>query len=111
MLDYFQEARVAFLAGLGGYSELDIGGPGLILPEAHVVYRAEMFLADALQIHVGVSQIKKSSFVLDYRIERDGEITAEGTTSLVAFDYAARRPVRLPQPFLEALSAEAVRRA
>jgi len=103
VLDYFQEARVAFLKQLGSYSELDIGGVGMILPEAHVVYRAEMFLDDELLVGVRPAALKKSSFGLEYRIERDAEVTAEGTTALVAFDYQRRKPVRLPAGFYQAL--------
>ena len=99
VLDYFQEARVAFLASLGPYSELDIGGPGVILPEAHVVYRAEMFLCDKLLIGVRATDIKKSSFRLEYSLVRGTEVTAEGYTSLIAFNYTSRKPVRLPDAF------------
>jgi len=106
VLDYFQEARVAFLKHLGPYSELDIGGVGIILPEAHLVYRAEMFLDDELDIGVRPGVIKKSSFQLEYRIERDAQVTAEGYTALVAFDYSQRKPVRLPGEFYRLLGGE-----
>ncbi|MDO3379456.1 acyl-CoA thioesterase [Geoalkalibacter halelectricus] len=104
VLNYFQDARIAFLAALGPYSELDIGaGCGLIMPESHVRYHAEMFLGDVLQIGVRTDKIGRSSFDLAYRIERQGELTAEGTTPLVAFDYTARKPRRLPPTFRQAL--------
>jgi YbgC/YbaW family acyl-CoA thioester hydrolase len=105
VLNFFQDGRIAFLANLGGYSELDLGdGCGVILPEAHVNYLAEMFLGDILEIGVRVSKISRSSFVLDYRIARDGETTAEGWTSLVCFDYQARKPRRLPEAFRQAIA-------
>lgn len=98
VLSFFQDARIAYLQQFG-LSELDIGGCGIILPEAHVKYLAEMFLGDKLKIGVRTELHSKSSFVMVYRIERDGVVTAEGTTNLVAFDYGRRRPVRLPQEF------------
>ena len=98
VLSFFQDARIAYLQQLG-CSELDIGGCGIILPEALVKYKAEMFLGDQLQIGVRTELLHKSSFVMMYRIERDGVVTAEGTTTLVAFNYARRKPVRLPQEF------------
>lgn len=98
VLSFFQDARIVYLKQFG-FSELDIGGCGIILPEAHVKYRAEMFLGDRLQIGVRTELRQKSSFVMMYRIERDEVVTAEGTTNLVAFDYAKRKPVRLPQEF------------
>lgn len=104
VLNFFQDARIAYLAHLGPYGELDLGeGCGIILPEARVQYRAEMFLGDQLEIGVRVQEVRNSSFVMAYRTEREGRLTAEGTTALVAFDYAARRPRRLPEAFREAV--------
>jgi len=105
VLNYFQDARIAYLQGLGPFTELDIGGCGIILPEAHVLYRAEMFLGDPLQIGVRIAELRRSSFVMAYRIEREGGVTAEGTTNLVCFDYQARRPVRVPSGFAAAVQA------
>ena len=100
VLDFFQEARIAYLNKLGGYSELDIGGGcGIILPEAHVRYRAEMFHGDELLIGVRVRDLSRSSFKMEYRIERGDEVTAEGETALVCFDYQQRKPRRLDADF------------
>ncbi len=105
VLNFFQDARIAYLKSLGGFSELDLGnGYGVILPEAHVNYLAEMFMGDELEIGVRIAKVSRSSFVLEYRIERDGEGTAEGWTSLVCFDYEARKPRRLPEVFRHALA-------
>ena len=105
VLNYFQDARIAYLAHIGPYGELDIGEScGIILPEAQVRYLAEMFLGDSLEIGVRVREMRKSAFVMEYRIERGGEATAEGSTSLVTFDYRRRRPKRLPEAFRKAMS-------
>lgn len=104
VLNFFQDARIRYLKQLGKFSELDIGGCGIILPEATVKYRAEMFLADELEIGVRVTEIGRSSVTMNYRIERKGELTAEGTTALIAFDYTARKARRLPQPFKQAIN-------
>ncbi len=100
VLNFFQDARIAYLAGLGPFGELDIGeGRGIILPEAHVRYLGEMFLGDELQIGVRVTEVRNSAFVMEYCIERGGEATAEGTTHLIAFDYQRRKACRLPSVF------------
>lgn len=104
VLSFFQDARIAYLGHLGPFSELEIGGCGIILPEAQVRYLAEMFLGDQLTIGVRVTEVRNSAFVMTYRIERQGAATAEGTTNLVAFDYQARKPRRLPPAFREAVS-------
>jgi len=105
VLSFFQDARIAYLQRLG-YSELDIGkGCGIILPEARVRYLAEMFLGDELEIGVRISDLRGSSFDMEYRIERNGAATTEGTTTLVGFDYQRRKPARLSGEFREAVTA------
>jgi len=102
VLNFFQDARIAYLNNLGGYSELDVGsGCGIILTEAHVKYRAEMFHNDELLIGARVSDLSRSSFCMEYLIERDGEIMVEGETALVCFDYQKRKPRRLDAGFKE----------
>lgn len=105
VLNFFQDARIRYLNHLGGFSEMDIGGCGIILPEANVKYKAEMFLADELVIGVRISAQGRSSVTMEYRIERDGTVTAEGKTTLIAFDYTTRKPRRLPQAFKDAICA------
>ena len=104
VLSFFQDARIAYLAHLGPFSELDLGGCGIILPEARVRYLAEMFLGEQLEIGVHVTEVRNSALVMAYRIERNGRPTAEGTTNLVAFDYRSRKPVRLPPAFRQAVT-------
>ncbi len=104
VLSFFQDGRIGYLQQVGSFSEMDIGGCGIILPEAQVQYRAEMFLGDELQIGVRIAELRRSSFVMHYRIERHGEVTAEGTTALVAFDYERRKVRRLPDAFRQAVS-------
>jgi YbgC/YbaW family acyl-CoA thioester hydrolase len=106
VLNFFQDARIAYLKSLGGYSELDIGGDcGIILPEAHVKYLSEMFLGDELVIGVRVTNVSRSSFTMVYRIERGGEAMAEGETVLICFDYEKRKPRRLDVTFKEKIEA------
>lgn len=106
VLNFFQDARIAYLKNLGGYSEMDIGNEcGIILPEAHVKYLAEMFLGDDLVIGARITVASRSSFTMMYRIERDGEATAEGETVLICFDYEKRKPRRLNVEFRNKVEA------
>lgn len=106
VLNFFQDARITYLKCLGGYSELDIGGDcGVILPEAHIKYLSEMFLGDELVIGARVTNVSRSSFTMVYRIERDGEVMAEGETVLICFDYEKRKPRRLDVGFKEKIEA------
>jgi acyl-CoA thioesterase FadM len=105
VLDIFQDARIAYLAALGPYGELDIEGFGIIMPESHVYYHGEMFLHQDLRVGVRCSAVGRSSFTLEYRIEREGVPTAEGNTPLICFNYEQRKSVRLPAGFSAALRA------
>ncbi|MBW2477694.1 MAG: acyl-CoA thioesterase [Deltaproteobacteria bacterium] len=101
VLNFFQDARIAYLSYLGGYSELDVGnGCGLLLPEAHVRYRSQMYLHDQLEIGVRISQLKRSSFTMEYCIERDFKTAVEGTTIMVCFDYTVGKIKSFDKAFL-----------
>ena len=104
VLNYFQDGRIGYLHQVGSFSEMDIGGCGIILPEANVLYRAEMFLGEDLEIGVRIDELRRSSFRMSYRIERSGEVAAEGSTVLVAFDYRERKARRLPEVFRQAVT-------
>jgi len=103
VLNFFQDARIAYLAELGPYSEMDLGGCGIIMSEAHVIYRKEMFLGDELSIGVRVKELKRSSWTMEYRVECDGVLTAEGETPLICFNYQTRKVCRIPAEFRDAL--------
>lgn len=104
VLNFFQDARIAYLAELGHYSEIDLGGCGIIMLEAHVFYRKEMFLGDELVIGVRSTKMKRSGWTMEYRIECAGDVTCEGETPLICFNYQTRKPCRMPAAFREALT-------
>ena len=76
------------------------------MPEAHVFFfRKEMFLGDQLSIGVKSGNLKRSSWVMEYRVERDTQLTAEGETPLICFNYQIRKPCRIPSEFRVDLDA------
>ncbi len=106
VLNYFQDARIAYLKNLGDYSELNIGSQcGLIMSEAFIKYPAEMFLCDQLMIGVKVKNVRRAIFTMEYRIERDGVVTAYGETVLACLDYQKRKPRRLDVAFQKKIDA------
>lgn len=101
-LVYFQEARLKFLDALG-YSETDIGeGKGIIMTEAHIQYKMEVFLHERLYAEVAAGESGRVFFDLDYRIcrESDDEVVIEGSTRQLGFDYRKRKVVSLPEKFV-----------
>ena len=110
----FHDARILFLKSLG-FSENNIGGPGIIMRDAHVSFRKELYLHDMLAADVGIENVSSSAFEMIYTVRRivsgqqsavggqrsvDDEVVFTGSTGLVAFDYSIKRPVRLPEEFL-----------
>ena len=98
LLALLHEARVGFLAD-AGWSEMDLDGVGLILGDAGIVYRAEAFAGDELEIAVGVAEVGRAGFRLGYRVTRpaDDTVVAVAETGMVCFDYAGRQVRALPR--------------
>ncbi len=94
------EARLRFLAQFG-FSEVDIGGPGLIMAEAACRFRGQAAYGDRLRVEVAAGNAAGSRFDLFYRI-RNAETNvdvAEARTGMLCFDYQRRRPARMPEAF------------
>jgi acyl-CoA thioester hydrolase len=103
----FHDARLRFLESLG-FSEKHIGGPGIIMRDAHILFRKEVYLHDMLTVDVGMENVSSSSFEMLYTVRRisDDAVVFTGSTGLVAFDYEKKRPVRLPEEFLGKIAAK-----
>ncbi len=100
-LSYYQEGRIAYLKHLG-FSELDMGGCGMILVKSELSYASELFHQDQLKVYCRISLLKNTSFVMDYLIEKQPDIVASyGSTVLVAFNYQERKVVKIPATFQE----------
>jgi len=99
----FHDARLDFLAQLG-FSESNIGGPGIIMSEAHVYFKKEAFRGDSLEVYVHVDDIREVSFVMHYSVLCRGAEVLRGNTRLIAFDYENRKVVKIPPAFLNRIS-------
>ncbi|MHB8078628.1 MAG: acyl-CoA thioesterase [Candidatus Krumholzibacteriia bacterium] len=99
LLALVHEARVDFLAA-HGWSELDCAGAELIMADAAIVFQAEAFAGDLLRVETAAGAPTRVGFRLFHRLTRPADDTAVALveTGLVCFDYAAGRPVPLPEP-------------
>ena len=104
LVGLLQEARAHALRELGFHS-LDLGqaNVGLVIADLAVSFRQEGAVFDRLAIESHFGDIGRRSFRHYYRVTRDGELLALAETGLVCFDYAAREPAPIPEPFLLAL--------
>lgn len=109
VLSIAHEARVQMLQSFG-YTELDIGGCGMIMADAAIVFKKEGFYGDRLRIEIFTGDTTSVSFELLYRIstQRNGTsiLIAEVKTGMVCFDYAKRKVCETPVAFLEKLTSK-----
>jgi acyl-CoA thioesterase FadM len=98
----FHDARIFFLEERG-FSESDIGGPGLIMGDAHVYFKKEVFRGDELKVYIHIDGVTELSFEIHYSVMRDDVQVIHGHTKMIAFDYERRRVVRIPEAFTKSL--------
>ncbi len=100
VLSFLHEARVRYLISLG-YSEMNLEGVGLIMSDAALVFKNEIYYGDDLLISVQPVEISRIGFELIYKIEKksaDQLITvALAKTTMICFDYTLKKIVTLPE--------------
>ncbi|HTL07910.1 MAG TPA: thioesterase family protein [Chitinophagaceae bacterium] len=104
VLALIHEARLQFLA-YHGCTELDFGGTGMIMSDVAISFKQEIFYGDTVIASVALTEIAKTSFALYYKLEKEtGDKTvllATARTSMVCFDYAAKKMVTFPEALKE----------
>jgi acyl-CoA thioester hydrolase len=104
-LVWFEIARIAYLARFrGGYPELRTEGIEALTTESHVRYRAPARFDDRLTIHCSCGDLRGARFRFDYRIDRDGEVVADGWTLHACVDARTHRPTRVPAWLVDAIA-------
>jgi acyl-CoA thioester hydrolase len=105
-LVWFEIARIAYLARFrGGYPELRAEGIEALTTESHVRYRAPARFDDRLTIHCSCGDLRGARFRFDYRIDRDGEVVADGWTLHACADARTHRPTRVPAWLVDAIAS------
>jgi acyl-CoA thioester hydrolase len=105
-LTYIEQARVAFLSGVGAATGLE--EMNIIVAHVEIDFKAPVRLGQEVEISVRASRFGTKSFDLDYVLRVDGEVVAEAKSVQVAYDYGRREPVALPGEWREKLTAVAV---
>lgn len=103
LLSLLHEARVRFLKSFG-QTELNFFGASLIMADAGIVYKAEVFYGDQLVIDMTAGDVTSHGFDLIYCVrKKNREIAAVAKTAIVVFDYETHKIKTLPQSFLQQL--------
>lgn len=101
ILSIMHEARMQFFRHFN-CSELNLYGASVIMADVAIVYKAEGFYGDVLQVDVTAADFSRVSFDLFYRIINPGKgITiAEAKTGMVCFNYNERKVASVPEEFV-----------
>lgn len=105
-LSLAHEARLQFL-NYHGYSELNFAGAGLIMADAAIEFKRELFYGNEVKISVAASGFDKLGFDILYLMEvKDNEhwlAAAKVKTGMLCYNYAAKKKVSVPVEAIEKL--------
>lgn len=97
VLTLIHEARVQFLAH-HQFSEMDFGGVGLIMRDAAIEFKKEIFYGDVITVYVALSNFSKISFDVNYEmVNTVGHIIAIAKTGMICYDYKLKKIVSVPE--------------
>ena len=98
-------ARVAWLdMYAGGYKGIRERGIEALTTEVTLHYHRAAHFHDRLTVWTRCADVRGARFRYEYRIERDGELVADGHTSHATVDASSRRPIRVPDWFADAIA-------
>lgn len=100
ILTIAHEARLQFLQQWG-YKELDLEGVGLIMADAGIEFKAELFYGETLHVHVQAGNLSRVGFDLYYKLEKEMTdarvIVAAIKTGMICYDYNKKKIAALPE--------------
>ncbi|MBL4589478.1 MAG: thioesterase family protein [Alphaproteobacteria bacterium] len=101
VVSLIHEARAQFFMA-NDMSELDVEGYGIIMADLGVNYKAEAFFGEMLAVEIALGDFSSKGCDMYYRMssKETGTVVAIAKSGLVFFDYEAKKPVAVPQSFL-----------
>ena len=91
-----------------GFTELNIGGIGLIMSDLCIVFKHEAFYGDILSVKLGIGEISNSGFEIFYQLKvlrgKEEILVAEAKTGMVCFNYSLRKVAPIPGILRQILS-------
>ena len=95
---YFETVRVAYLERLGVAGFMGIESVGPIIASINCRFRFPLTYPDTAVTGVRVTQMENDRFVMEHRLvsQRHGAVAAEGTATVVTYDFAAACKAVIP---------------
>src|SRR5687767_13445490 len=88
VLSILHEARMQFLKSMG-YTEMDIGGVGMIMADVSIEFKKELFYGDVITASVTAGEISRIGFELFYKLET-GTLAVTARTGMICYDYSKK---------------------
>lgn len=108
ILSLAHEARVQFLKK-AGYGELDIEGIGLIITDAAIEYKSELFHGEIVLVSVKATNFSKAAFDIFYKLEKENgserKLVAKIKTGMLGYDYSKKKIVAIPENALKKIES------
>ena len=102
---WLEVARVAYLAKhAGGYQTIRDSGIEALTTEVSLRYHRAAYFDEALRVWARCGDLRGARFAYEYRVERDGELVADGYTRHATVDRDTYRPTRVPAWLAEAIA-------
>ena len=106
VLTLIHECRLRFLKSLGYKNEMQLAKDiALFVADSVVVYKAEAFHGDTLQISLGMEDFSAYGMDMYYKLENDGREIARAKTGMVFFNYVERKVTKIPEDFMNAVNS------
>jgi len=103
---WLEVARVAYLERFaGGYQSIRERGLEALTTGVEMRYLRAAYFDETLTVWTRCRDLRGARFRYEYRITRDAELVAEGSTSHATVDRGTYRPIRVPAWLADAITA------
>ena len=98
VLSLLHEARMQFLKH-HGFSEMNFAGVGLIMSDASIEFKQELFYGDQLKAYVVIDELTKVGFSIYYKLVKNKEetIVALAKTGMICYNYETKKIAAVPE--------------
>ena len=101
------EARIQWLSQ-NNFTELDIGGVGLIMSDLEVEFKKEGFYGDIVEVQLSLGELSKIGFEIYYQLmairKEEKILLVKAKTGMVCYDYTNKKVAAVPELFKNLLA-------
>ena len=103
---YFEDARIHYFREVGMLERMESEGEGPILAATQCRFRIPLTYPDQVTVGACVRELSKDRFTMHYRVysHQHDAVAAEGTGTIVYFNYREGRKADLPKELVAAIN-------